>query len=123
MTAALADARRQDDAVVVVLAGDWQVESGAPRFTKLTESASSFGNNVSVIRFDAAQLGSWDSSLLIFVREAQEFCEARKIRFDPAGLPDRVTRLLDLARAVPDRVVDVEAPRLSPIARFGKLGV
>ena len=99
MTASIAGIRRQDNAVVVVLAGDWHLENDVPRFGPLMESAPSPGNSASVVAFDASELGEWDSSLLIFVRQAHEYSEAHKLEFDPTGLPDRITRLLDLALA------------------------
>jgi phospholipid/cholesterol/gamma-HCH transport system permease protein len=122
MTASSAAIRRQDDTVVVVVAGDWSLERDVPRFESLLEAAPSHAH-AGVVAFDADDLGTWDSSLLIFVRQAQEFCEAHTLRFDPAHLPDRVKRVLDLARVVPDRVADADVPDVSRIARLGLAGV
>jgi phospholipid/cholesterol/gamma-HCH transport system permease protein len=122
MTASLAGIRRQDDAVIIVLAGDWQLENDVPRFAPLMESVPSPGTAAGVVAFDTAELGTWDSSLLIFVRDAQEFAEQHKLAFDAAGLPERITRLLDLARVVPDRAVEEEPPTLSRVARIGVAG-
>lgn len=123
MTASLAGIRRAGDAVVVVLAGNWQLTHDIQRFESLIDSDPSTLAGAIAITFDATELGTWDSSLLIFVRESQEVCEVRRLHFDPAGLPDRITRLLDLARAVPDRVDNADVPAVSRIARIGLAGM
>jgi phospholipid/cholesterol/gamma-HCH transport system permease protein len=94
----------------VSLTGDWSVRS---RHTvpKLPE-----GDNA--VSFDAARLGHWDSSLLVFLSALRQRAAARDMGFDPSGLPDPARRLLDLlpaAGAVP------AAPGQHPVwvARLG----
>jgi phospholipid/cholesterol/gamma-HCH transport system permease protein len=125
--AALAEFRRDDDSLVAVLSGDWNLERPAPRFAPLIESARTAdptgARNVRVVNVDTSALGTWDSSLLIFLRQAQEYCEAHHLAFGTKGVPERMARLLALARVVPERVADRDAPRLSPVARFGLAGL
>nr|BAD81021.1 permease component of ABC-type transport system [uncultured bacterium] len=124
--AALAEVTRQGDSLVVALSGAWQLGRPAPRFAPLAESALSAGTGATQtarVTVDAAALGSWDSSLLIFLRQGQEFCEAHKLDFVTDALPDRITSLLALARAVPERAVDAEVPALPLRARVGLAGV
>jgi phospholipid/cholesterol/gamma-HCH transport system permease protein len=114
---------QRDDSLVAVLGGDWRLEQGAPRFEPLVEAASpAAGPNGGAMRamvFESGSLGAWDSSLLIFLLQAQDYAEAHTLDFDASGLPDRVTRLLALSRAVPERVVEADAPKISPVARAG----
>ena len=123
----LAEVTHQGDSLVVALSGAWQVEHPAPHFVPLIESALSGGTSgarsARVVTVEAAALGSWDSSLLIFLRQGQEYCEAHKIDFATEGLPSRITNLLALARAVPERTVEPEAPALSRTARLGLAGI
>lgn len=125
--AALAELRREDDSLVAVLSGEWNLERPAPRFAQLMESALSAdptgARKVRVVNVDASALGTWDSSLLIFLRQGQDYCEAHQLEFGTEGVPERIARLLALARMVPERVVDRDEPRLSAVARFGLAGL
>ena len=125
--AALAEIRREDDFLVAVLSGEWNLERPAPRFALLMESALSAdppgARTVRVVNVDASALGTWDSSLLIFLRQGQEYCEAHQLEFGTEGVPERIASLLALARVVPERVTDRDEPRLSPVARFGLAGI
>jgi phospholipid/cholesterol/gamma-HCH transport system permease protein len=125
--AANAEIRRDNDSLVAVLSGEWNLERPAPRFAPLIESALSAdpagARNVRMINVDASALGTWDSSLLIFLRQGQEYCEAHQLEFGTEGVPERIASLLALARVVPERVVDRDEPRLSAVARFGLAGL
>ena len=132
--AALAEIGRHGDSLVVALRGEWQLDRPAPRFAPLIESALSGvatgagtvdkGHNVRVVNVDASALGSWDSSLLVFLRQGEEYCEAHQLEFSTTGLPGRIASILALARVVPERVVaHEEQPRLSPVTRLGLAGV
>ena len=125
--AALAEIRREDDSLVAVLSGDWNFQRPAPRFAPLMESALSAdppgARTVRVVNIDASALGTWDSSLLIFLRQGQEYCEAHQLEFGTTGVPERIASLLALARVVPERITDRDEPRFSPVARFGLAGI
>jgi phospholipid/cholesterol/gamma-HCH transport system permease protein len=132
-TAARAEIRRHGDSLVAVLSGEWNLARPAPSFASLAESARAANGGaagaasaVRAITVDTSSLGAWDSSLLIFLRQGQEYCEVRKLAFETAGLPVQITRLLALAgaRVVPERVTaEQPKPRLSWIGRFGLYGV
>jgi len=125
--AARAEFRRDDDSLVAVLSGAWNLERPAPRFAPLIEAAlaaSAVGApTVRAVNVDTSALGSWDSSLLIFLQQGQEYCEAHQFEYGMAGLPDRIANLLALARAVPERAVAGDEPRPSAVARFGLAGL
>ena len=113
----------QGDTLLAVLSGDWQLGLGAPQFVPPDQPARSPAARrdalTRIIRFDATALGAWDSSLLIYLLQVVDYCEKQELELDTSGLPDRIARLLRLARAVPDRVDEAPAPRLSPVARLG----
>ena len=122
--AALAEIRREDDSLVVVLSGEWDLERPAPRFAPLMEAALSAGASTArAVYVDAAALGTWDSSLLIFLRQGQEYCDAHQLEFGTKGVPARITSLLALAQIVPERAVALDEPPLSPVARLGRLAL
>jgi phospholipid/cholesterol/gamma-HCH transport system permease protein len=123
---ARAEVRREGDTLVAVLGGDWLLGPGAPRFEPLVEAASAAsadGGTVRAVGFDTDALGSWDSSLLVFLEQAHEYCEARELELDDAGLPDAIKRLLALSRAVPERVAEPDAPRIPRVARVGNAAI
>ena len=123
----LAQIRHEGDALVAVVSGDWNLERAAPRFESLVKSALSAdatgAGQVRVVKVDASALGTWDSSLLIFLREGQEYCDAHQLEFKTEGVPERVASLLALVRVVPKRVVESNEVRRSPIERFGLAGL
>lgn len=123
----LAIVRQRDDGVLVVLGGDWQLEHEAPRFEPLVETAlpaaARNGGTGRAMGFDTSRLGAWDSSLLVFLERAVEYCETRDMEFDDAGLPQSITRLLALSRAVPKRPDEVDAPEPSWLARVGNAAI
>jgi phospholipid/cholesterol/gamma-HCH transport system permease protein len=90
-----------DSTLNVQLCGAWQLRSGVPPAT-LVERELETGRARSV-SFDAGKLGSWDSSVLIFLVQISELCRQRQIPMDRAGLPAGVQKLLALAEAVPER--------------------
>jgi phospholipid/cholesterol/gamma-HCH transport system permease protein len=118
-TRARAEVREDNGAAVIELSGEWQLEAASPRFADVLDLSS----GTRAVGFDAGALGAWDSSLLIFLLQARDQCETHDTRFDTSGLPDRITRLLELARAVPDRVAEPDAPRSSRVERLGAAGL
>lgn len=120
MTSGLAELRAADGTLVTVLSGDWSLERETPRFEALVAGSESAHGKAVSLTVDATQLGAWDSSLLVFLEQAQVYCDAQQIDLDPSGLPEQVTRLLALSRAVPERATSVNTPdRPSAITRFG----
>jgi phospholipid/cholesterol/gamma-HCH transport system permease protein len=110
---------RQDGNVLVLsLGGTWRLERPTPRFDRLIEERTA-GEAVRAIEFDATGLGEWDSSLLTFLLQGLNHCEARKLEFRADGLPEGIARLLELARAVPERHLGSEEVRRSFAARVG----
>jgi phospholipid/cholesterol/gamma-HCH transport system permease protein len=122
---ASAEIRRKGDTLVVAPTGAWKLEDAAPRFEDLAEAALAADVPVSrklrAVAFDTTALGPWDSSLLIFLLQGQDYCEAHHLEFEASGLPERIVRLLALARAVPDRIVTGgDEPRISRVTRLGQ---
>jgi phospholipid/cholesterol/gamma-HCH transport system permease protein len=119
---AQAELRRSGAGLVAVLAGTWSLDRGAPRFAPMIDAADADAGAADGVRglaFDTTSLGEWDSSILVYLQQAHDFCAARQLEIDTSGLPDRLARLLALARAVPERVADEELPRSAAVTRVG----
>jgi phospholipid/cholesterol/gamma-HCH transport system permease protein len=79
---------------VVTLDGDWLVsEISVDRH--VSQLLREYGG-LSGIGFDAAKLGRWDSTLLVFLSQLRQAAAHFKIDFDETGLPTTTRRLLDL---------------------------
>ncbi|MEO6447052.1 MAG: ABC transporter permease [Gemmatimonadaceae bacterium] len=123
MTSPLAELRYEDSSLVIALTGDWTLEHETPRFDALVAGNRSQSGTPPVLMFDASSLGTWDSSLLIFLSQCQEYAEAQQLEIDRSTLPEQLRRLLTLSEAVPERSTanDDTATQSSPIAaRLGK---
>lgn len=119
--------RASDDEFVATLVGDWRLEDTTPRFDALLASAiadvSSPVSKVREIGFDASALGDWDSSLLVFLRQAQVYSAAQNTTFNTRGLPPQIAQLLELASAVPERIIAPDAATPPRLARVGLGGL
>jgi phospholipid/cholesterol/gamma-HCH transport system permease protein len=105
--------------LLVRLAGSWTVHGALPGSAEV-ERAMDTRPRPERVTFDAARLGRWDSGLLTFLLAVREAAVARKIAFDPAGLPQGVQSLIRLASAVPERSeARREVDRPSFLARVG----
>jgi phospholipid/cholesterol/gamma-HCH transport system permease protein len=97
--------------------GDWSVRgegSHAPTPAGILEHP-----DLRVIVFDSSGLGSWDSSLLIFLASVREASAMRRIRFDESGLPAATRRLLGLLGTEPGSPARVPA-RIRLAERIGE---
>lgn len=113
--------RREGDVLVLALAGDWQLPDAPPRFGPLADRPKAIA--LRAVDFDVTGLGRWDSSILTFLRQAERHCVAHDLELREDNLPGAVTRLLALARAVPEQEVDAGATTPSFTSRLGARGV
>lgn len=121
-TPAQVEYRHDDGAIVAVLRGDWSLDDALPRFEPPAGIVSGSAA-VSALEFETGALGSWDSSLLTFLLQAGAYCEAHEVEFVERGLPEGITRLLELSRVVLERQVAPEPGAASFVARFGTAGL
>jgi phospholipid/cholesterol/gamma-HCH transport system permease protein len=74
----------------VELAGAWRITEPRPSWKALVE-----GKKLARVRLRADGVERWDSSLLLFVFEMQEWCRAAKVACDTDTLPEKVRSLLE----------------------------
>jgi phospholipid/cholesterol/gamma-HCH transport system permease protein len=103
------------------LSGDWDLDRPAPRFAEVLSGTAP--GTADAVAFESSGLGRWDSSLLSFLLQGMNHCEAEEIRFDEEGLPAGIGALLGLARAVPEKLADAGKARPAFPARLGARGV
>ncbi len=114
--------RQTDHTLVAGLAGDWELEQPPPRFDRLIEDRPD-AEAVQVVRFDATELGTWDSSLLTFLLQTVTYCEAHNLAFEAESLPEDIANLLELAQAVPEQEIAPAEENVSLVAQLGQKGL
>jgi phospholipid/cholesterol/gamma-HCH transport system permease protein len=99
---AFAKVNLQAGEATIALGGVWNLKgSVCPKSaTTLREVESASG--ITRIRCVGQDLGTWDSSLLLFLSEVDTWCQARQIALDLQDLPEGVGSLIALAKAVPE---------------------
>jgi phospholipid/cholesterol/gamma-HCH transport system permease protein len=127
--------RRDGDTQLVVLTGDWHLGSPVPAPADVLdglpagssretggdggEAASQEDSEAdapaesagpSALAVDARDLGTWDTSLLVFLQGLADLAEEHDVPLDLDGLPDDARRLLTMARAVPERDAERDRP-------------
>lgn len=93
--------RIPDGSLVIHLGGSWAVEDGLRSYDPVRHALDEAPT--SAIRFDAAALASWDSSILAFLVAVSRTAKEHDVPLDTDGLPQGLVRLLELAQAVPAR--------------------
>ena len=98
-----ATVNKAGDKVVITIEGDWnlrQLQHG--EVEKVISSLDKQGS-VASIEFDSMHLGSWDTTLLIFVARIEEWCNQHRTKFARETLPPNVASLLALSEEVPEK--------------------
>ena len=95
--------RVERDALLIRLAGRWELRNGLASAAAL-ETELGLEPLPTRVAFDTQELGLWDSSMLVFLARVSDTCRERGVALDAAALPTGLRNLLDLAVAVPERV-------------------
>jgi phospholipid/cholesterol/gamma-HCH transport system permease protein len=78
-----------DGGLDVALAGTWQITAARPAWTALIA-----GRKPARLRLRMDAVEKWDTSLVLFLYEAQVWMDAAQVECDAAALPERVRTLL-----------------------------
>jgi phospholipid/cholesterol/gamma-HCH transport system permease protein len=115
-----ATVNKAGDKVVITIEGDWnlrQVQHGGVE--KVISDLDKQGS-IASIEFDGTHLGSWDTSLLIFVARVEEWCHQHQVRFGRETLPPNVASLIALSEEVPEsKTGRKERPRENLFSALG----
>src|SRR5262249_17119184 len=98
----LALERGPDSSVVIRLSVPWRMHDGLPSASAVERELEQ--TKTARVTFEASGVEGWDSSLLTFVTKAADLCKSRNIATDFSGLPAGLTRLIELAEAVPEKM-------------------
>src|ERR1700741_1029288 len=99
---AFAKVSLQDGEATITLGGTWNLKGSVwPKSATTLHEVESAGG-ITRIRCVSQDLGTWDSSLLLFLSEVDTWCQAHQTALDLKGLPEGVDSLIALAKAVPE---------------------
>jgi phospholipid/cholesterol/gamma-HCH transport system permease protein len=87
-TGARATSRTEGALLDVVLEGPWRLDAATPRWTSYVDGAKP-----ERVRLSADRVSTWDTSLVVFLGEAQRWCADAGVACDTSPLPDKM-RLL-----------------------------
>jgi phospholipid/cholesterol/gamma-HCH transport system permease protein len=108
---AFAKVSHQGGDATIALGGAWNLKASTrPKSATTLHEVESAGE-ITRIRCVGQDLGSWDSSLLLFLSEIDTWCQAHQIALDLKNLPDGVGSLIALAKAVPEAETKGRGPR------------
>ena len=94
--------RSADQILRICFKGSWRIGSALPAATDVIADLET-GQKPRQVVFDTHQISGWDSKLLTFLDSLEAHFNQSGIPFTHDGLPEGVRKLLELARAVPER--------------------
>ncbi|HRJ48586.1 MAG TPA: ABC transporter permease [Opitutaceae bacterium] len=93
--AACASVEAAGDELTVALGGDWRITGPRPAWEELRA-----GREPQRVTVRVGGVGKWDSSLLLFLFEVQQWCRMAGAYFDGEALPEKLRTMLgQLARS------------------------
>ena len=93
-------ARTTGECLLVELRGQWKITEARPSW-----SDTIAGQTPDRVRLALEEVESWDSSLLLFIFEVQQWCKATGATLDERGLPEKMRKLMgQLSSAQPTEV-------------------
>ncbi|HUL67146.1 MAG TPA: hypothetical protein VLW55_21300, partial [Burkholderiaceae bacterium] len=84
-------ARRVDGTLCLTLGGDWLVNAPLPPLQDVSRQLAQTPKP-DAVRFDATELGRWDSGLVTRLIDIYRDAQTHEVRFDDGGLPEGARR-------------------------------
>ncbi|MBI5767368.1 MAG: ABC transporter permease [Verrucomicrobia bacterium] len=88
-SAARASVSTEGDSCEIALSGLWQITAERPEWERLRGK-----QNPARVRLRVEGVGKWDSSLILFLFEVQQWCRASGAYCDTEALPEKIRMLL-----------------------------
>ena len=107
-----------DGVLLLRLSGSWLVNEHLPRRPAIEHELRA-RPAARALAFDTRGVDDWDSGFVVFVRQVLDVSRGLLLGADLSGLPAGVRRLLDLARAVPERETGRSARPAPLLAHLG----
>jgi phospholipid/cholesterol/gamma-HCH transport system permease protein len=118
--AAFAKVSLQAEVATIALGGVWNLKGAVRPKSAATLHEVESAEGITRIRCIAQDLGTWDSSLLLFLTEVDEWCHKHQVALDFRDLPEGVGSLIALAKAVPE--AETKSRRAGHVSFLAQLG-
>ncbi|HZZ19309.1 MAG TPA: ABC transporter permease [Opitutaceae bacterium] len=82
---ARATSRTEGAVLAVDLEGPWRLDSDTPRWSGVVN-----GSKPAAVRLSAERVSHWDTSLVVFLGEAQHWCKEAGVACDTTPLPEKM---------------------------------
>ncbi len=106
--------RQSAQEAVLRFGGEWKV--GAGSLENRAELVAEFQKpSFETVVFDASGVSAWDSSFVAFLVRLTELCRRNGVRYSYVRMPQGVSRLTDLAFAVPPRAGAERTEKYVPV--------
>lgn len=114
--------RRDDSTLLVQLSGAWHLHHGMPSAEELGQQLAGLRQPARVVV--AAEVESWDSSILTFLLRVADRCRQAGAALDLGGLPKGLRRMVETAEAVPEKASAAASRKPRPfLERLGIWGI
>jgi phospholipid/cholesterol/gamma-HCH transport system permease protein len=115
---------RSGQNLVLKIEGDWNVRDTRHGEIDALFSELDRAEPAEALQVDMSNVGSWDTSLLIVVARAEEWCTKHHVKFLHESLPPSVERLIAISEEVPERKTGRETKKASSIFTiFGSMTI
>jgi phospholipid/cholesterol/gamma-HCH transport system permease protein len=88
--------------LLIRLTGSWKIDAHRPSSDEVYPHIEP-SKGIRRLVFETDRVAGWDSSLVTFLIDIHQYCSAKNIVVEQAGLPSGVKKLIGLATAVPER--------------------
>ena len=91
----------REECLHVSVRGQWSLADPMPAWRKILKRSIGRGDSFREVRVDVAGIGSWDSSLLLFLSQIRDFAEGKGVACSMDALPELLRQLLEQRNADP----------------------
>src|ERR1700730_5949980 len=102
-TASKVSCSRSDQNLVLRFEGNWNVRDARHGEINSLFSELDQQEPAAALQIDMSRVGTWDTSLLIVVARAEDWCQKHGVKFLRETLPANVSGLLAISEEVPER--------------------
>src|SRR6202035_1852489 len=111
---------RSGQNLILRFEGNWNVRDARHGEINSLFSELDQQEPAAALQIDMSKVGSWDTSLLIVVARAEDWCQKHNVKFLRESLPKSVASLIAISEEVPERKTGRESKKSSSI--FATLG-
>lgn len=112
------------DHLQLIFGGQWLIREQRPNWQNFLPELVKLDHGLKKISFKVEGLGAWDSGLLIFLTQCQDFCKEHNIQMVSETLPRGLVKILELSQTGTQGVdIPIHGKAIGFFARAGELSI